>query len=927
MTTSEPMRPPILGRKREQEAMDGFLDALASAPVALVLEGEAGIGKTVLMLHLADQARRRGYRVLAARPAEAEQNLSYGALADLLHDVFEEVRPALPAPQRHALAAALLEDEPDAPIQPRTTASALVSTVAQLARTAPVLLLVDDVQWLDSGTEGALAFFARRLPERTGVAVSWRGSGADQAPLGLARASRMERLVRLTPRPLSLAGLHHLVRDRLGITLPRPILLRLGSTSRGNPLLALELARAWRQDPGTASPATAHLATAGIVGLVQRRLELLSAPALELVSVASVTPRPTRSKLASVLGTDDISPLLVELETAGLLECQGEACRFNHPVLAAAVDASLTPERRRRFHSVLAGLADGQEERARHLSAAAIGPDFGTSAALEEAARLASLRGAQLTAAELFAESVRLTPADDHAAGVRRMTAEASARLAIGDVHAARRLAEEVAGHPATPGDHAAALLVLSDLAWADGTLAATIRRLKTALSDSHLEGAARTALEVRLAALNVVLDPGEAVRHARRVARRIDAEHDPGRLAYVLFNQFLAEVAAGGSVRRSVFERALRLEAAGKPHVLSSIPLIWFNATDQVDAARARQAMENAWYSERGEDGWRADRLAHLGLAELRAGRWDLAEQHVEGACETLEELESPAAWPVPFIWRALVDAHFGRLERARATLDPILDGPSATPNLQWTAFALSVLGFVEFAAGNLVEADAVVTRMREHFASLGWREPLADRSEPYHVEALVALGEMDRARAVLATLEERHRRLPRAWTRIGLPRARALVLAGAGDLTEALGILARIDPRAASVLPFEHAWTLLAKGRLERRAKRKAAAKATLGRALETFERLGAVAWARQTRMELDRVGLRQRPRELSASEMAIARLLASGMTNREAAAAAFVSPKTVAANLARIYGKLGIRSRAELGAWLAGQSSGQT
>jgi DNA-binding CsgD family transcriptional regulator len=201
-----------------------------------------------------------------------------------------------------------------------------------------------------------------------------------------------------------------------------------------------------------------------------------------------------------------------------------------------------------------------------------------------------------------------------------------------------------------------------------------------------------------------------------------------------------------------------------------------------------------------------------------------------------------------------------------------------------------------------------------------VGVRDFLPDRSEPTHIESLVTLGELERAREELARLEERGRMFPRLWITVALPRARALVLAAEGDVKGALAALDALDVDAAAKLPFELGRALLVRGRLLRRAKQKRAAGETLREALAIFERLGAPAWEAQTRAELDRVGLRRSPDELTATERRVAELAATGLTNREVAQRAFMSPKTVQANLTRIYRKLGISSRAELGARMA-------
>ena len=166
----------------------------------------------------------------------------------------------------------------------------------------------------------------------------------------------------------------------------------------------------------------------------------------------------------------------------------------------------------------------------------------------------------------------------------------------------------------------------------------------------------------------------------------------------------------------------------------------------------------------------------------------------------------------------------------------------------------------------------------------------------------------------------EERERSFPRLWISVTLPRTRALVLAAEGDVVAALAAFDELDVDEAANLPFDHAWNRLVQGRLHRRVKQRRAAADTLGEALAIFERLGAPMWAEQARAELGRVGLRRAPTELTPTERRVAELAATGMTNREVASAAFMSPKTVEANLARVYRKLGIASRAELGARMA-------
>jgi DNA-binding CsgD family transcriptional regulator len=281
---------------------------------------------------------------------------------------------------------------------------------------------------------------------------------------------------------------------------------------------------------------------------------------------------------------------------------------------------------------------------------------------------------------------------------------------------------------------------------------------------------------------------------------------------------------------------------------------------------------------------------------------------------------LELRGPFVASFADRSVIDAHRGRLERARRTLRGLLDVERL--DLFWQMVCHSAQGAVEFCAGDYEAADRAWTAMRAEAKDVGWIDFLDDRSEPDHVEALVALGKRDQARLVLEHLDWRGRSLPRTWIEVGRPRAQALVLAAEGKPAEALAIIESAPPTRA--LPFEYARLLLVKGQIERRANRKLAARASLTEALAGFETLGSPPWAQRAQDEISRLGLRHRaPGALTESERRIAELAAAGMTNRQVAEAAFVSPKTVEANLARVYQKLGIRSRAELGARMSATS----
>ncbi|MCI0344674.1 MAG: LuxR C-terminal-related transcriptional regulator, partial [Chloroflexi bacterium] len=267
-----------------------------------------------------------------------------------------------------------------------------------------------------------------------------------------------------------------------------------------------------------------------------------------------------------------------------------------------------------------------------------------------------------------------------------------------------------------------------------------------------------------------------------------------------------------------------------------------------------------------------------------------------------------------------AMVHVHQGRVEEARSELDDVLSAAEADDDTWTISAALPALGLLELSLGNAAAAARHLRRATEARDATGDDSPR--RQEPDLVESLVAAGELDDAAAFLGRFEKRARAHERHSAIANLARARGLLLAGRGDLDAALVALDdALSEHDRVDIPFDRARTLLALGQVRRRRRERRAAKEALDAAVAIFERLGAPIWAARTRDELGRLGLRRTAAdELTESERRVVELAASGMTNRQVADALFLSPKTVEAHLARAYGKLGITSRAELGAVVA-------
>jgi DNA-binding CsgD family transcriptional regulator len=753
-------------------------------------------------------------------------------------------------------------------------------------------------------------------------------------PLELDRALPPDAFERVVLGSLSLASLHHIVRERLGTSPTRPVIARIAEASGGNPFFAIEIARAAGDRAAGLGEAGPLPVPQGVQKLAAERVSALSGAAREAVLVTAALSRPTADAVVTALPDEpDGGAAIAEAEDAGVLVTEHGRIRFTHPLLASAVYASVSEARRRALHRRLAEVVSDAEERARHLAQSRTDADESVAAEIEGAARQAVLRGAFDAAAELFGAACRLTPAANRESLVRRRMGQAAALLRTGDVADARRLAEsmEIDGLP--PASQAERLQLLAEVEWDDGSIPLATSYLEQALEVAGGDPPLSARISARLVLITVPGDPARALQHAERAVGHVDGERDPLVLSSLLIDLCLLDLLLGRSPRTGLMRRGLALEERAGPSAYPHpVPLIWFQCTDDLEATRERHAREADWARDHSDEAHATERLSYLALAEFHAGRCDLAMRLIEQSCDTIEErLEVSGRFAYPFAWRSLMDAYRGRFDRARQTLAPLLAGTAHAEKSWWAAVLLSVLGFVEFAAGEYRAADDALSHMRRLLDQIGISDGLLDRTEPFHAELLVQLGQLDRARQALARLEHRGRTFPRPWIEVTLPRTRAIVLAAEGDLRGALGALESLDLETGARLPLELGWTWLTKGRLLRRAKQRRAAADAFAQAAEIFEQLGAVPWAGRARAELDVTGPRRRaPDELTATERRVAELAAAGITNREIARAVFMSEKTVEAHVAHVYRKLGIHSRAELGARMAGNpasSQGRT
>ena len=911
-----------VGRDHELAAIASFFDAESVGTRFLMLEGEPGIGKTTLWRAGIEKAEASGYRVLSSSAAGAETQLAFTSLRDLLSDAFDKVADELPSPQRHALAVALLREDPgDQKLEQGTIAVGLLSTLGRLVRSAPILLAVDDVHWMDAASAAVLRYALRRLTQERIAALFTRRRDALDL-LELDRLER-ERLSIFEVGPLSLGATGRILNERLGVRYARPTLHRVHEASGGNPFYSLELARALGESSDSLPQGAPLPVPTSLRQLVEGRLVALPRPTLDALAFASALSRPTVPILCAALG-EDATPLLEPAIEAHVVDVQGHAVNFVHPLFAAAV-YSLSSPRQRSLHARLAEVVADDEERVRHLALAIERPDAAVATALDDAAQTAAARGALDSAAALAEQAIRFTPDDERSTFPQRQLAAAEFLARAGSRQRAREVIN-TAWTAATGPDRARVALGLAWWGLADSPT--RIAALEEAVLDA--QGDARLLAQVH-ALLGCVLHPeidvAAAEHHAALALELAERVGDPAILVLVLSLAEHIDFYAGRGVDLGRIERALELEALGANAWGEIGPTRFFRghqllATGELDAARSTFEALAAEGEHRGDSGY-ADVLVGLAVVEAHAGNLTRAQQLADDAREIVRDvddaMEAWCHWPL-----ALVAAMRGDAERARAVGTRALELADRTGSQLLQAHVSSALGLLELSLENTKAACSHLYEAARLVAKMRLREPGLVPFVPDLVETLVAIGEVEAAEAATAEFEEQARRLAREVALAGAARCRGLILASRGDLEAAVDVLEAARRLAAGVgQPFELARALLALGTVQRRARQKRAARETLNRALSILDQLGAKLWAEKTWAELGRIGGRAPSTGgLTPTERRIADLVAEGKTNKEVASVLVVADRTVESALTQIYRKLDVRSRTELAHKLSGQ-----
>jgi DNA-binding CsgD family transcriptional regulator len=919
----------VVGREAELERIGGFLDP-GRGELALLLDGVAGIGKTTLWRAGIQLARKQEYRVLWCQPTASETAFSFAPLGDLLSPVVQDLLPKLPPPQRAAIGAALALVDHDIPeVDERVVGLALLSSLRLLAVRDPVLVAVDDVQWLDPASAAVLWFAARRLQdERLKLLLSVRVQ-PGAAPLQVDRAVA-DRLLRVQVGPLSSSDLHRIIVARFGRPLPRPTLLRLHYTAGGNPFYALEIARYLLEEAKPPGPGDPLPVPPTLEELLRARITRLPRTARDTLQAAALLSEPT---LQALEGSGADPAWLDQAIAAGVVELVDDRIRFTHPLLTAAVSSTMGPGRRRRLHARLAELELDPEERARHLALATTGPDATVADALEEAAQHAVLRGAAASAAQLAELAAQRTPQEDREGRWRRLIEAGLRHATSGDFARARALLAPLL-EELPPGPlRGKVLLNLADIGWDDYLeMIALAERALVEVDDD----VSRARLHSLLGAIALFDDLPGALAHLQAALEAAERAGDQELAVLALVNRVDTEVAAG-QMTPGLLERALALAEATGGRLLPRVPHFESPGTvlgsallrlDRLDQARA--ILETARADGLAQGAYPAVGFTARVLTEVmwRLGDWPAAARYAAEFSELFEQLGLDHLSPWPLYATALVDAHLGNVEQARAaaTRGVAISLEVEGENGGWLMQDRGVLGFLELSLGNPAAAVGFLRPGARRLHEVGWRDPFGDLKHNA-IEALILVGELEEAAELLADLEDWSHSVDAPAVAATARRCRGLLRAARGDHDGALEALAEAARAFQQVpVPFERGRTLLALGALQRRAKQRRAAQASLGAALAGFQQLGARLWAEQARAQLAQLGGR-RPQDatLTATETQIAALVAQGRTNRQVADALFVSPKTVEWNLSKVYRKLHVRSRAELAAKLARRAQG--
>ena len=904
---------PVVGREHDLARLRQFVDGQGGA--CLVLTGDAGIGKTTLWEAGLELARQSGYQVLSARASLSEVALTFVVLADLVDGIAEADLDCLAAPQRRALDVTLSRADPvGAPPDPLAVSSGFLNALNVANRRVPVLVAIDDVQWLDAASAGLLIYAARRLDGAVRFLLT-RRQGRKPELEQVLLTSGVE-YVAVTG--MSLGALGRILSDRLGINLSWRALRRVHEGAQGNPLFALELGRLLSEGGGR--DLAEELPLPDLVEDVFRaRIEEASEPVRHLLLAAALSGSVSQAELATL-----VDPLAIEDAVAsGVVVREGSRVRPAHPMLAAAARKLASTSQRQELHLELASVAADPILKALHLAVATIRPDVERAASAATAADLAANRGRIVEAVQLSKHALRLTSATDpHRA--ERIFAVARMYLRVGEQQRMKDLlVSEMDDLPRGRWQALAHLLLHEG-------------GVDVRTGDEHVEVALAEAGEepdVRAWAFSARARD-MAVRQVERVdeaARWATEAMEAARSAGPEMEDQVRPALAWARVLRgqSIDDLVSASESMAPGDTLNDSiarPLgVRFAFRGQIEEAKKLFGDLLLRAEERGE-------LLFMGKIQLQLCEVELRGGHVGEAARLIDGLEEL------LIGDSTEDGRLTYVTRVRALMAAVRGDQVET--VRWGQAALehrsSLSGVtspgwdwleVERALGIAALADGDSSRAVEHLWKV-WEhtrrehvdDPGAFPVAGDLVDALVGAQLYDLAQDVIERLSELSVEQSHPWGLVTAERGRSLLQLATSDryLDDSAAGLAEAARSYGSLgLNFDQARSLLSLGVSQRRFKKWAAARTSLEQAAALFDEGGSSGWAHRARDELNRLsGRRSGPADqLTPTETRVVRLAASGMSNKEIARQLYVSVNTIEGHLSRAYAKLGVRSRAQL------------
>ncbi|GIG70072.1 helix-turn-helix transcriptional regulator [Phytomonospora endophytica] len=905
----------IDARLIERAAVLGELRERLSSVGRVVLWGAAGTGRTTLLNTVVDESDAVALR---AHLSEAYAGQAYAAVTDLLSAVPGEILDGLGEPRRAALSALLRQSGRDPAPDRIAVRLAVLDAFGALSAGRRVLVAVDDAQHLDEGSADVLRFVCRNLrPGRLAVLFAT----TDPALVAEVCGSPCQEL--MVPG-WSVAEIAELL---AGVGLPTRLAGRIHAAAGGNPALALRIAGALGTRPPRAPlPAPPEIGAAARRS-TRRGLAALPRRARETLLLAALAERPT-VRLLRACGRRQIHEDLTAAAAAGLLSLDGDGgIRFSAGLVADTLRVDAAETAVASAHRALAAAVSDQVAAAHHRALSTDAVSEPIAERLDEAAETAQRRGDRRRAAALSMLAAERTPPAHTAAAVRRYRAAARQAALAGDTELTQRAADAVLDRATDPADRVRARLSIMEVA------GQAFDVLDEVFADAETHAAGRPELlgEVRLwLAWRAHLRDGDTRAAARLAREAVDlAEQAGDRAGRGFLVEALATVArfqflCGEPGSDELLARAEELSTPDEPASPHGAP----------GFVRARLALFDDRLTEARDDLLRllpvAQRLGEmkalvevwrsLAEVELRAGRCGLARDYARRAIAHVSDSEGS---PGSALYAAsLVEASCGDLDMAESYARQGLRSSREDHDIWFTANSLYALGRVQLAVGEVTAAVDSLRKVQTLHTAFEVSDPSVLHWHAELVEALAIAGELSAAAEICDKSRAAAVEYDRRPVLAELDRAEAAVLVGNGDLDAAAGLLhSAREVFAARGLPLEEGRALLSLAHVERRRRRRSAARATLIEAEEIFTRCEAAVWLESTARERARLEPASAPgpadARLTPAEARVAELVAAGASNSEVAARLFVSVKTVEATLTRVYRKLGVRSRGQLAA----------